>query len=343
MPKVSVIIPLYNAEKYIAETLHCVLNQTYADFEIIVVDDGSHDRGVEICRSLMNLRLDSRIEIIQQSNRGLAGARNTGIRASRGDYLAFLDADDLWANTKLEQHVRHLDHSPHVGISFDYSEFINDQSLPLGLYQKPKHLHHITPEYILCRNPIGNGSAAVVRRSVCEAMRYRAVGDREDSFFDEHLPTKQAEDVEFWLRVVLTSHWTIEGLPEVLTFYRISNGGLSANALRQLEALQDVMTKTRTYAPDMIAGCERNAHAYHLRYTARRMVTLGNGKQAVSLIHRSLRSDWRILLEEPWKTLLTAVAAYLMRYLPVQWYRNVEALAMDAIARPSSIGPEART
>ena len=114
MPKISVIIPYYNAEKYISRTIQSVLNQTCSDFEIILVDDGSIDRGVEICKAFN----DPRIKIVRQANRGLPGARNTGIRHAQCDYIALLDSDDLWSPHKLNHHIAHLDQEPNVGISF---------------------------------------------------------------------------------------------------------------------------------------------------------------------------------------------------------------------------------
>jgi glycosyltransferase involved in cell wall biosynthesis len=340
MPKISVIIPLYNAEQYIARTLYSVLNQTYPDFEVIIVDDGSIDLGIEICQSFN----DSRIKIIRQGNRGLPGARNTGIRHAQGDYIALLDSDDLWSPHKLDRHVAHLEQEPTVGISFCYSEFIDESDNRLGLYQKSKRLTGITPDYILCRNPVGNGSSAVIRRSVLHDIEFQAEiqGKIEPCYFDEHLRERHADatDVEFWLRTCITTKWRITGIPEVLTYYRINGGGLSANALQQLHALDRVIEKTRTYAPDIIARCESLARAYHFRYTARRLVTLGESKTAVKMLHSSLRSDWRIIRDEPLKTLLTALAVYFMQYLPTKLYRPLHSLAMLAIARPSQ-DPEA--
>ena len=338
-PKISVIIPLYNAEQYIARTLYSVLNQTYRDFEVIIVDDGSIDLGIEICQSFN----DSRIKIIRQANRGLPGARNTGIRHAQGDYIALLDSDDLWSPHKLDCHVAHLEQEPTVGISFCYSEFIDESDNRLGLYQKSKRLTGITPENILCRNPIGNGSSAVIRRSALQDIEFQAdiEGNIERCYFDEHLRERHADatDVECWLRTCITTEWSIAGIPEVLTYYRINGGGLSANAVQQLHALDRVIEKTRTYAPDVIARCESLARAYHFRYTARRLVTLGESKMAITMLHSSLRSDWRIIRDEPLKTLLTVLAVYFMHYLPAALYRPLQSLAMLAIARPSQ-GPE---
>ncbi|MDX2098790.1 MAG: glycosyltransferase family 2 protein, partial [Leptolyngbyaceae cyanobacterium bins.59] len=114
MPKVSVVLPVYNVQSYIQQTVTSVLNQTYSDFELLIVDDGSTDRSIEFCRQCT----DPRLRILSQQNRGLAGARNTGIRHATGEYIALLDGDDLWHPEKLERHVQHLDRTPRVGISF---------------------------------------------------------------------------------------------------------------------------------------------------------------------------------------------------------------------------------
>jgi len=308
MKKVSVIIPVYNAEKYIAATVQSVLSQTYKNFEIIIVDDGTPDNSVKVCQQFN----DSRIKIIHQRNRGLPGARNTGIRHAQGDYLAFLDADDIWLPEKLEKHVEHLNNSPTVGISFCYSAFINEQGNSTGICQKPRKLYDITPSYVLCRNPVGNGSAAVIRREVFEDIKFQdnLYGTVEDFYFDERL--RRAEDIECWLRISIRTHWRHEGIPEILTFYRITSSGLSANALTQLKALEEVVEMTRAYAPDIIARCEKAAKAYHLRYTVRRLVSLGDGLTAAKLFNQVLANHWRILLEEPVKTVLTGVAAYVL-------------------------------
>ena len=312
MKKVSVIIPVYNAEKYVAATVKSVLSQTYENFEILIIDDGSPDSSIKVCKQFK----DPRIKIIRQENRGLPGARNAGIRHAQGDYLAFLDADDIWLPEKLEKHVYHLNNSPTVGISFCYSAFINEKGNYTGLYQKPRKLYDITPSYVLCRNPVGNGSAAVIRRQVFEDIKFQDnLHDTvEDYYFDERLRHVKADatDIECWLRTSIQTHWRHEGIPETLTLYRVNSGGLSANALKQLEALEKVVEKTRSYAPDIIARCGKVAKAYHLRYTVRRLVSLGDGVTAVKLFNQVLANHWRILLEEPGKTLLTGCAAYVL-------------------------------
>lgn len=323
MLKVSVIVPVYQVEKYIAVTVESVLQQTYKEFELLIIDDGSPDKSVEICQQFT----DSRIKIIRQENRGLAGARNTGIRHAQGEYLAFLDSDDLWLPEKLEKHIEHLKNSPAVGISFCPSAFIDEVGQPRGTFSKPK-LKDIEPSILLRDNPIGNGSAPVVRRAALEGIKYQdnLYGTVEDFYFDESL--RQAEDLDCWLRIAIQTNWQIEGIPEALTLYRVNSGGLSAGLLKQLKYLEKVIEKTRSYAPELIIQWELPVKAYHLRYLARSAVRLQDGSMAIQLIHRSLAADWHILREEPSRTLMTLIAVYLLWLLPKPVYCQLRALVL---------------
>jgi glycosyltransferase involved in cell wall biosynthesis len=322
MVLVSVIVPVYGVEDYIAATIQSILDQTYQNFELIVVDDESPDQSVVICQQFN----DDRIKIIHQKNRGLAGARNTGIRHAQGQYLAFLDGDDLWLPQKLEKHVEHLHHSPKVGVSFSRSAFIDAHGESLGTYLMPQ-LTDITIATLMRGNPIGNGSAPVVRREVFEAVRFQdnLHGEVEDFYFDDRF--RQAEDIEFWLRMMIQTPWQIEGIPEALTLYRVNASGLSANLLKQFAAWEQVLEKTRTYAPDLVAQWEPVGKAYRLRYLARNAVRLQDGNMAVDLWQRSLQTHWRILTEEPKRTLRVGVAAYLLKVLPRSFYEQLEGVA----------------
>ncbi len=323
MKKVSVIIPVYGVEKYIAATVTSVLEQTYKNFEVLIIDDGSTDKSLEICQQFT----DSRIKIISQHNRGLAGARNTGIRNSQGKYLAFLDGDDLWLPEKLEKHVEHLENSPTVGVSFSPSALIDETGNFKGTYLNPK-LTEITPPSLLRDNSIGNGSAAVVRREVFEAIKFQdnLYGSVEDFYFDEHL--RQAEDIDCWLRIAIQTNWQIEGIPEVLTLYRVNSQGLTASLLKQLEALETVIEKTRSYAPELIEEWEGLAKGYQLRYLARSAVRLQESSMAMKLMHQALAAHWRIIPEEPRRTLMTLTAAYLLWLLPQPIYCQIRGLAL---------------
>jgi len=112
VPAVSVVIPLYNKGPHIARALNSVLAQTFQDFEVIVVDDGSTDDGAEVVRGVD----DPRIRLIQQENRGVSAARNRGIEAARAELIAFLDADDEWLAEHLETIIRLRRNALEVGI-----------------------------------------------------------------------------------------------------------------------------------------------------------------------------------------------------------------------------------
>lgn len=325
MKKVSVIVPVYGVEKYIAATVQSVLDQTYKNFEILIIDDASPDKTIEICQKFT----DTRIKIIHQANRGLAGARNTGIRHAQGEYLAFLDGDDLWLPQKLERQIAHLENSPAVGVSFSRSAFMDEMGKPLGTYQMPK-LKGITTPYLLCRNPVGNGSAPIIRKEVFEAIKFtdNLHGNVEDFYFDEHF--RQSEDIECWIRISIQTDWQIEGISEALTLYRVNSGGLSANTIKQLDSWEKVIEKTRSYAPEIVTQWETLARAYQLRYLARRAVRLQDGSMAVKLVNQALATNWRILLEEPRRTLISIAAAYFLWLLPQSLYSQLESVALKS-------------
>jgi len=121
MPVISVIIPAYNAEKTILETIQSLQKQTFTDFEIIVINDGSTDGTVE----LLNAIEDSRVKVFSYENGGLPVARNRGIDRATGEYITFVDADDLWTPDKLELQLTALRQHPEAGIAYSWTAFIN--------------------------------------------------------------------------------------------------------------------------------------------------------------------------------------------------------------------------
>ena len=134
MPRVSVIIPTYNRARFIAETVQSVLDQTFTDFEIVIVDDGSTDNTREVMGSFQ----DSRIKYIYQKNNGVCIARNNAINASSGEYLAFLDSDDVLLRNSLEKRVEVLDRHPEVGFSYGQAYLMDEGGQVFGI-KKVKH------------------------------------------------------------------------------------------------------------------------------------------------------------------------------------------------------------
>ena len=308
MTSASIIVPAYNCAATLPETVAALRAQSYDDFEIIIVDDGSTDETPLVARNIADS--DRRIRIVHQENRGLAGARNCGLAAATGEFIGFCDADDLWEPAKLARHVEHLRARPHVGISFSGAALVDGAGAPLGLAQAPR-LSNITAAHVFRRNPIGNGSAAVIRRGAARAIAWRPAGETaHDWVFDETF--RQSEDIECWLRLALFSDWDIEGVPGALMRYRVNGGGLSANTQRQLESWERMVTKLTPFAPEFFERHAPAARAYQLRYLARRAVSARDGAEARRRSRAALSQSLRPLVEEPLKTMTTVVAAELL-------------------------------
>ncbi len=326
MPKVSVVVPLYQTERYIVDALRSALAQTFGDFEVVVVDDGSSDRGPELARGLG----DPRIRVIRQENRGLAGARNTGVREARADYIALLDADDLWAPAKLAKLVARLDADPGIGVVFSESALIDDDGREIGLVQRPAK-RPLDAAHIFCRNPVGNGSAPVLRRAALDDVAFHDASLGRLCWFDESF--RQSEDIECWTRIAALGKWTFACVSEPLTLYRVASGGLSANTERQLETWRRFRRKVKSYAPDLEARAGDLAEAYQLRYLARRSVRSADGAAAMRLAFGAVRLAPFILIEEPARTLVTLAAAIARRLLPDRLFGRMERAAIGAAVR----------
>ena len=302
MPRASIVVSAYNTLKTLPETVASLLAQDFNDFEVLVVDDGSTDGTADWVLA----HPDPRLRLVRQLNRGLAGARNGGIAEARGEYIGFCDGDDLWEPEKLAVHVAFLDANPTVGLTYSGATLINENGAPLGLAQTPK-AENVTARDVLLRNPVGNGSTPVIRKACLDDIVFRPEGETRDQWFDETF--RQSEDIECWLRIVLTTSWDIAGTSAPLMRYRIVSSGLSANIIRQFDTWLRVADRVYQVAPEFARAHIPAAKAYQLRYLARRAVTLGAGPTALSLMLRSGLSSMHPLLNEPAKTLSTLAAA----------------------------------
>lgn len=327
--KVSVVMPIYNVEDFIEDAINSVLAQSFSHFELLLINDCSPDNSLSICKKFS----DPRIRIIEHThNQGLAAARNTGIFHAKGQYVAFIDSDDMWHSEKLAQHVAHLDNAPEVGISFSRSLFMNYQGQKLNVYQMPQ-LTNIQPEDLLCRNPVGNGSAPVIRRETLTDISYQS-SEKDETYacyFDRSF--RQSEDIECWLRIVTTTHWKIEGIPAPLTLYRLNAQGLSSDLNKQYASWNKMISKARGYAPELLAQHEDKARAYQLRYIARQAIRNRDGKAAVKYLHLALKTAPEIIQAETGRTLATMTAAYLLKLLPLDLYQICEGFGQRVLGR----------
>jgi glycosyltransferase involved in cell wall biosynthesis len=214
MPSVSVIIPAYNRSNTISKTISSVLEQTYQDLELIVVDDGSTDDTAEVTQSFT----DPRVKLINQENKGAASARNTGIHNSQSDYVTFLDSDDFWSTTKLQEQVLVLEQNKNVGVVYSWTDYVGEADEFLYHGPRPLFSGHVCHE-LLKHNFIVNGSNLIVRRSSL----------LEAGGFDKSL--QSAHDWDLWLRLALITEFQV--VPQVHVFYRETSNSLSSNLKRQ--------------------------------------------------------------------------------------------------------------
>ena len=309
-PVVSVVMPVYNVERFVAESIKSVLSQSFEDFELIIVDDGGSDASLAICERLA----DARTRIIRQPNRGLAGARNTGIAAARGEFIALIDSDDLWEREKLERHVTHLRASPEVGLSYAGAIMIDADSRDTGIRQRPL-VGPAASRDVFCGRAVCNGSTPVFRAAVLTQIAFETAREPgRPCYFDESF--RRSEDVECWVRIALTTQWCFEGLPGTLTRYRLNSNGLSADIIPQLATWDQVLEKVTSYAPAFAARHGAEARARELRYLARRCVQMRDRGLGHILALEMLRTYPRLAVAEPIKTFTTFAACLAMRLLP---------------------------
>ncbi len=230
MPKVSVIIPAYNAMTYLPETLESVLQQTFTDFEVIIVNDGSSDKIVQWADSL----IDERVKLISQSNQGVSTARNTAINEARGEYIAFLDADDLWQPTKLEKQVQFLDNNSPVGLVATWMILTDEHGNPGAEVKIDFKQGNITKELIEI-SLIPCGSIPMVRRSCFESA----------GLFDPTL--RFGEDWEMWTRIAIDYDFGL--IKESLVYYRQHAKNSSKNSQEILPDFDRLIEKMFSYVP----------------------------------------------------------------------------------------------
>ena len=321
----SIVVPAYNAAKTLPETIEALLAQTYDNFEIVIVDDGSTDETIEISN---RYALHENIRVVHQRNRGLAGARNSGIHAAAGAFIGFCDADDIWAPEKLARHVAHLRANPVVGLSYSGSTLIDNAGIPIGQTQTPK-LTGVTPAHVFKRNPIGNGSAVVVRRDVFEDIAYRPKHEQErDWYFDETF--RQSEDIECWTRIALTTAWEFEGIKGLLTQYRINPDGLSASTEKQLLAWEQMVTKLTPLNPAFFEKHAQTARAYQQRYLCRRALKSLDLSRARRHAKAWMQTSSRPFLEEPVKSATTFCALHLLSLFGARNLQRLFAIAANS-------------
>jgi glycosyltransferase involved in cell wall biosynthesis len=222
--KVSVIIPTYNHGRYITDAVDSALAQTHPASEVIVVDDGSTDQTCDLVAPYRH-----RVRYIYQPNRGLSAARNTGINAARGEWLAFLDADDFWLPEKLERQANVIATSP--GVVLVYCSAWRIESDGSRVFAKCIDTRKLWPT-LRYRNCVSGGSAAVVRKDVVA----------EAGCFDESL--RACEDWDLWVRLAAKYRNRFASVDEPLLVIRASPASMSADHIRMTQNTEKILERT---------------------------------------------------------------------------------------------------
>jgi glycosyltransferase involved in cell wall biosynthesis len=272
-PLISVVIVNFNYGCYLAECIDSVLAQTYPNVEVIVVDDGSTDNSLKVLESY-----EGRIVIVRQNNQGVSSARNTGIRMSKGVWVAFLDSDDLWKPQKLQEQSAWFRDSQ-VAMVFCGMEQIDQSGRHLG-YSKPASGADLLPGLVTFSSPpIGGGSTVVARLAVV----------RDLDGFDESLSA--GEDLDMWIRI--GAQWKIGAARHPLIKHRIHADSLSRDLNRFERDNCRVLMKVFSN-PACIRVHQLRRRAFARLYTILACSCFHNGAPG-----RAIRYAWKALVYRP--------------------------------------------
>lgn len=303
MPTISVIVPAYNSEKTIQSTINSVLNQTFSDFEIIVINDGSIDRTLQILEAFD----DKRITILSFENSGAATARNRGIAHAKGNFIAFLDADDLWTSEKLADQLDVFLKKPTVGLVYSWSDYINSEDdfiCPGKRFVTSDNLE-LTYEKLLVSNFLENGSTPLIRREVLEDIGY----------FDETLQSSQ--DLDLYLRIA--AKYKFETVQKVQVSYRISSGSITSKIAKNEQKEIKFINRLFSQVPQKFRHLKRQKISNLYRYLMLRTVEEQPGLEHSlrALKYLALHIFYRpLLITEQWQFLAVMFLKICLGCLP---------------------------
>ena len=280
LPLISVIIPAYNAEKFLAKTLLSVLSQTYQNIEILAVNDGSTDTTAEIVKSFA--QKDNRVILLQQSNAGVAAARNLAIEKSRGEYIAPIDADDIWYPQNLEKQVECLIKSePSVGVVYSWSVDINEKDLLTGGFYNST-IEGEVYKALVYKYFIGNASSSLIRR-IC----FEKVGG-----YNCQLKAQNAQGCEDWeLHLRIAEHYQFKVVPEFLVGYRQINSSMSCNFAAMAKSHSLIMANVRQLHPEIPTSIYRWSSSNFYIYLAVKSNSSSNYRSTLLWLFRAFKED----------------------------------------------------
>jgi glycosyltransferase involved in cell wall biosynthesis len=298
MPLISVIIPVYNGEKTIKETINSVLNQTLSNLELLVINDGSQDSTLEIVLSIK----DPRLKVFSYPNAGLAATRNRGISLAAGDYISFIDADDLWTPDKLEAQFNALQKNPKAAVAYSWTDWIDESGQLLGRGVYNTQQGEVFAKLLL-NDFVANGSNTLIRRQALSE-----VGD-----FDESLSA--AEDWDMWLR--LAARYEFVAVPTSQILYRVYASSMSFDVWGMEVSSLKVIEKALAQAPNSLEPLKRKSLGNRYKYLTFKALEghpeRKKGLVAVRFFLHSVRNDPSLLQAKViWKVLFRIAAMTLL-------------------------------
>lgn len=287
-PLVSVIVPAYNADFFIGETLKSVLSQTYKNLEAIVVDDGSKDYTPAIVQKF--IRRDERVKLFRQQNKGVAAARNLGIEKSSGEFIAPVDSDDIWFPTKIEKQVLRLQQcGPQAGLCYTWSLSIDEKGDVLDTGPQ-WDLEGEVYQPLVLRNFIGNASVPMFRRSVLEQ-----VGGYNEKLRDAN--AQGCEDWEISLRIAEKFQFCL--VPEYLVGYRCYAHSMSYNHEAMGQSYELIMREVQAKHPEIPSLIHRWSRSIFYLYLTHKSNACGDLRNSLKWLLKALRED-PVALCLPW-------------------------------------------
>lgn len=306
MSLISVIIPVYNSEKTIRQTIESVLQQTFTDFELIVINDGSKDTSLQIVDRIQ----DPRLKVFSYSNAGVSVSRNRGLSLAAGEFITFLDADDLWTADKLEDQLRALQENPQAAVAYSWTDYIDESSQFLYPGSHTTLTGNIY-EKILVHNFIENGSNVLIRR---EALN--KVGGFDESLFGP-------EDWDLLIR--LAAHYDFVAVPKPQVLYRLSAHSISANISRQEKQCLKVIEQAFTQAPESLQHLKKHSIANLYKYLTFKVLAGSlerhKGISAARLLWLCLKNNPSLLRQHPKLMSIVLVKIVVVIVLPEQQFQ----------------------
>lgn len=275
-PTISVVIPAYNAQATITKTIESVRQQTYSDLEIIVINDGSSDRTAEIVNNIK----EQRIKLFNYPNGGVATARNRGIAKARGEYIAFLDADDFWTEDKLELQLQALIENPDAGVAYSWTYFLYQEDICYPS-EPVYHRGNVYPQ-LLTKNFIHHGSNPLIRR---EAIAF--VGEFAPSF-------PHCADWDYYLRLAAKYDFVV--VPKHQIYYRQSANSMTSKIDDIERQLCQMLDKTYYTVPQKLQHLQRQSKSWIWQYCSQQYLEYGRDRQS---IFKAADYLWRSIIFNP--------------------------------------------